>query len=104
MQKLTVQELEDRLAQGGWAVLDVRTDEELALAPFPGAVHIPLQALPARIGELNPAQPIAVLCHHGTRSEMAARLLERNGFVAVSNVVGGIDAWSAEVDPTIPRY
>src|SRR5688572_29270583 len=99
MQKLSVQELQNRLASGGLTVLDVRSDEELAMAALPGAVHIPLPALPARIGELNPAQPIAVLCHHGTRSEMAARLLERSGFASVANVCGGIDAWSLEVDP-----
>ena len=104
MPDMTVQELKARLSDGGLTVVDVRTAEELALASVPGAVHIPMAELPARMGELNPAAPIAVLCHHGVRSQMAARLLERNGFSAVSSVGGGIDAWSVLIDASVPRY
>lgn len=90
--------------QGGATLLDVRTAEELEIAQIAGAVHIPLAELQQRIGELNPQQPIGVLCHHGMRSEMAARFLERSGFVDVVNLSGGIDAWAEEVDPSLPRY
>lgn len=103
MQTIPVQELASRAARGD-TVLDVRTAEELALATFPGARHIPMQELPGRLAELNPAAPIVVLCHHGVRSEMAARFLERNGFGDVSSVAGGIDAWSTQVDASVPRY
>ncbi len=103
MQTIDVHELQARLTQGV-TLLDVRTDEELAIAALPGGVHIPLQELPRRMGELNPGHPIAVLCHHGVRSDMAARFLEQNGFSDVSNVAGGIDAWSLHVDPDVPRY
>lgn len=103
MQTISVQELKAQLAQGA-ALLDVRTAEELALATFPGATHIPMQELPARLAELNRDSPLVVLCHHGVRSEMAARFLERNGFANVSSVAGGLDAWSTQVDPSIPRY
>lgn len=104
MKILTATDLKSRLDTAPLTVLDVRTDEELALAALPGARHIPMQELPARVGELNAGEPIAVLCHHGVRSEMAARFLERNGFGEVYSVAGGIDAWSVDVDPTVPRY
>jgi rhodanese-related sulfurtransferase len=104
MHTISVSELKTRLAAGGLTLLDVRTAEELALAQLAGARHIPMSELPARLAELNPGEPVAVLCHHGVRSEMAARFLERNGFAAVCSVTGGIDAWSTEVDDSVPRY
>lgn len=104
MKILSAPDLKSRLDSDPLTVLDVRTDEELALATLPGAVHIPMQELPARLGELAPDAPIAVLCHHGVRSEMAARFLERQGFREVYSVAGGIDAWSLQVDSSVPRY
>ena len=104
MQIIDVLELQRRLVQGSATLLDVRTDEELFVAALPGAQHIPLQELPMRAAELNPAHHIAVLCHHGVRSELAARYLEQQGFTDVSSVAGGIDAWSVHVDPLVPRY
>ncbi len=104
MQTIDVHELQQQLASGETTLLDVRSTEECAMAAVPGAVHIALPELTQRIGELNPQRPIAVLCHHGIRSALAARLLEQNGFAMVSNVAGGIDAWSAHVDPSVPRY
>ena len=104
MKNLTVAELKTRLDTAPLPLLDVRTAEELEIAALPGALHIPMQELPARIGELDPQTPIAVLCHHGVRSEMAGRFLERQGFAEVYSVAGGIDAWSAEIDPGVPRY
>jgi rhodanese-related sulfurtransferase len=93
------------LAASGAVVLDVRLPEELAIAALPGAVvNIPLNDLPDRIGDLNPNEPIAVLCHHGVRSERAARFLERSGFSDVSHLGGGIDAWSQQIDESVPRY
>ncbi len=97
-------ELQARLERGDGIVVDVRTAEELALAAMPGALHIPLHELPARVGELNPDAVIAVLCHHGVRSLTAARYLEQSGFSDVSSVAGGIDAWSVQVDPAVARY
>lgn len=104
MQNLTALDLKARLDAGGLTLLDVRSAEELELARVEGATHIPLAELPTRLAELNPAAPIAVLCHHGVRSELAGRLLERNGFAEVSHLIGGIDAWSQAIDPSIPRY
>jgi rhodanese-related sulfurtransferase len=104
MRELQPAELKPLLDAGGVMLLDVRGPEEVALAALPGAVHIPMPEIAARLSELDPTAPIVVLCHHGVRSEMAGRLLERNGFTAVSHLAGGIDAWSRQVDAGVPRY
>ena len=57
-----------------------------------------------RLAELDPAQPILCICHHGMRSAQVVAFLERAGFDSVYNLAGGIDAWSARVDPAVPRY
>ena len=104
MQNHSPEQHKAQLDQGQVRLLDVRQAEELEIASIEGATHIPLNELPARLGELDPQQPIAALCHHGVRSEMAGRLLERNGFTQVAHLSGGIDAWSQAIDPAIPRY
>ncbi len=104
MRNLSPQELKSLLDQGQARLLDVRQAEELEIARIEGALHIPLNELPTRLGELDPAQAIVAMCHHGVRSEMAARVLERNGFTQVAHLSGGIDAWSQAIDPAIPRY
>jgi rhodanese-related sulfurtransferase len=104
MQNLSPEALKSLLDQGKIRLLDVRQAEELEIAHIAGATHIPLNELPARLGELDPQQPIAALCHHGVRSEMAGRLLERNGFAQVAHLSGGIDAWSLAIDPAVARY
>lgn len=88
----------------GAAVVDVRTAEEVQIAALAGAINIPMSELPTRVSELDPKAPIAVLCHHGMRSEMASRFLERNGFTDVAHLEGGIDAWSVAIDSSVPRY
>ncbi len=85
-------------------ILDVREPEEIAIASFPHALHIPLGDLPARLSELDPAREIVVVCHHGIRSMQAAIYLSRAGFEHVSNLAGGIDAWAEEADRSTPRY
>lgn len=85
-------------------LLDVREAEELAIVALPGAIHIPMMQIPARLDELDREQPVVVMCHHGDRSRQVARFLLANGFEQVYNLKGGIDAWSAEVDLTLPRY
>jgi rhodanese-related sulfurtransferase len=104
MKSIDVGTLQHRLDNGGTTLLDVREHDELAIAALPGAHHVPLHHLPQRMAELNPAAPIAVLCHHGVRSRMAAQLLVQAGFEDVSNVEGGIDAWSVHIDPAVKRY
>lgn len=104
MQNLAPAAFKALIKRPGTVLLDVRLREEIEIAALPGAVCIPLGELPGRVGELNRSAAIAVLCHHGVRSEMAGRILERNGFVDVAHLIGGIDAWSQVIDPGLPRY
>jgi rhodanese-related sulfurtransferase len=103
MKNLTPEQFSAQRAQGV-KVLDVRQPDELVLASLSGSINIPLNELPARLHELDPQQAIAILCHHGMRSEMAGHFLERQGFSDVCHLVGGIDAWSLMVDASVPRY
>jgi rhodanese-related sulfurtransferase len=99
------EELSERLKRGERPlVLDVREPEEIAIASFPGATHIPMGDIPSRLTELDPDQETVVVCHHGIRSAQVAMYLARLGFERVSNLSGGIDLWSATVDPAVPRY
>ncbi len=86
-------------------LLDVRQQWEHDLARIPGSVLIPLHELPARFGELQPqqGQRVVTYCHLGVRSLHAAMFLRAHGIEAVS-LHGGIDAWSNQVDPSVPRY
>ena len=88
----------------GAQLVDVRLPEEVAIAALPGAINIPLHELPSRLDDLDPAQPVAVFCHHGVRSEQASRFLESRGFGDVSHLAGGIDAWALEMARDLPRY
>jgi rhodanese-related sulfurtransferase len=85
-------------------LLDVREHEELAIASLPGTVHIPMREIPGRLEQLDRDRPIVVMCHAGVRSRHVATFLIANNFKHVFNLAGGIDAWSAEIDPTLPRY
>jgi adenylyltransferase/sulfurtransferase len=89
---------------GGVQLVDVREAGELAVSSIEGAMHIPLGELPRRLGELESARPIVVVCHTGVRSARATEMLRAAGFARARNLAGGIDAWSREVDPTVPRY
>jgi len=103
--EMTPRELASRLA-GPTApvVLDVREPEEIAIASLARAVAIPMGEVPARHGELPRDAEIVVLCHHGVRSAHVAGFLTAQGFTQIVNLRGGIDAWSLEVDPSVPRY
>lgn len=89
-------------------VLDVREPHELQMACVKAdgfqLLTIPMGVIPPRLSELNPQQPIACLCHHGGRSMQVASFLQSKGFAHVANIAGGINAWSAEIDPSVARY
>ncbi|MGH7863942.1 MAG: rhodanese-like domain-containing protein [Candidatus Binataceae bacterium] len=98
-------ELKRRIDRGDdILILDVREAEEIAHARFPGAVHLPMGELPSRISQLDSDREIVVVCHHGIRSAQVAAYLASMGFERVSNLSGGIEAWSASADPSTPRY
>jgi rhodanese-related sulfurtransferase len=102
--------LKNAAAQGSAlpVVLDVREPWELQTASVKAdgfeLVAMPMRSVPARYMELQRDQPIACLCHHGARSAQVVQFLMQNGFTHIVNVQGGIDAWSSEVDPSIPTY
>ncbi len=84
-------------------ILDVRERWEHERASLPGARLIPLGELADRLGELDPARPLAAYCHLGVRSLYALRLLAAAGFTDLAHLAGGIDAYS-QLDPSVPRY
>lgn len=85
-------------------LLDVREHAELELAAVAVARHIPMREVPGRLAELERDKPLVVMCHSGGRSRRVAEFLAGNGFSNVFNLRGGIDAWSTEIDPLVPRY
>ena len=91
---------------GECLLLYCRTPEEHATALIQGALLIPMQELPQRVGELDSwqARQIVVHCHHGVRSLRVTHWLRARGYEHVSSLQGGIDAWSIDVDPQVPRY
>ena len=103
--EIGARELRARLAGGDApALVDVREPHEAAIASVAGATLIPLRTLPQRIAELDRGREIVLMCHHGQRSQRALELLRQAGFARLKNLRGGIDAWSREVDPAVPRY
>lgn len=85
-------------------ILDVREPWEHDVCRIAGAQLLPMQQIPARLGELPQDRDIVVMCHHGMRSLQVANFLAQSGFTEVVNLQGGIDAWSRQVDPSVPLY
>ncbi len=105
MTEITVAELKRRRDAGEpHLLLDVREPDELATASVAGATAIPMGDVPARAGELPRDVPIVVMCHAGGRSARVTQYLNQNGYPDAVNLAGGIDAWSTQIDPSVPRY
>lgn len=91
-------------------LLDCRTADEHQTARIEAAVLIPMQELPDRVEELaahlsgDKTLPVIVHCHHGMRSLRVTKWLREQGFSQAQSMAGGIDAWSEQVDPSVPRY
>ncbi len=87
-------------------LLDVRQEDEHQFAALPGSRLVPLDRLADHLDDLADWQgaEVVVYCHHGIRSQHAIALLQRAGFSGLTNLRGGIDRWSVEVDPATPRY
>jgi rhodanese-related sulfurtransferase len=106
---ITVTALAQRVAQGDdLQLVDVREPHELDTAQLPGYINLPLSQAAAWSAQiqthLDPTKETLVLCHHGMRSAQMTEWLLQQGFADVKNITGGIDAYSALVDRTIPRY
>jgi adenylyltransferase/sulfurtransferase len=102
---VSVQELKRKMdARERLTLVDVREPWEYDIAQITGSRLIPLGDLQERLTELPREGILVIQCHSGVRSEQGARLLQEAGFANVYNLEGGIEAWSREVDPTVPRY
>ncbi len=102
--QMTVRELNRRRENGeDHLLLDVREPYEYQIAHLGGHL-IPQSEVPARLNELDKDREIIVHCRSGVRGQRVAELLRQNGFTRVSNLAGGILAWSDEIDPGIPKY
>lgn len=97
-----------KMLDGGerFVLLDVREPDEFATASIEGTLQIPMRTVPSRLADLEPhrGEQIVVHCHHGGRSARVAQWLREQGFEKVQNMAGGIEAWSQQVDPSVPRY
>ena len=103
---ITPEKFHERLALGEQQVLfiDVREPMEYELAHVEGARLLPLSRFNEWAQSLDPQVETVVMCHHGIRSAQVCAYLVRQGFENVSNLEGGIDRWSCEVDVEVPRY
>lgn len=107
MKQLDVRELAAWLADSGRPqplLLDVREPDEFEFCHIGGSTHIPMHTVPLRCEEIDPEQPVVVICHHGGRSMQVAMFLERKGYDDVYNLLGGVDAWAGLIDPSMRRY
>jgi rhodanese-related sulfurtransferase len=104
IENITASRLKEKLDAGnGPELLDVREPWEFELARIEGSRLIPMSELGERFGELDPGAETVVICHHGHRSSHVTRALQGAGFEKVSNLEGGLDAYSF-VDASVPRY
>ena len=105
IQQISAKQLAARIDAGErFHLLDVRQPAEHALAALPGSQLVPLNELPARLAEVQVPEgcTLVVYCHHGIRSMHGGMFLAQHGFAPLS-LAGGIEAWSCEVDPSVPR-
>ena len=103
--EIDVQQLKSWFDEGRELTLvDVRQPQEAEICRIEGATLLPLHEIPQRFGELDEEQLTVVHCHHGGRSAQAVMFLRDQGFEQVTNLGGGIEAWSLAIDPSVPRY
>jgi len=104
--EVSVQDMKSAMEESssGVAFLDVREYDEVEIARIDGVPLIPLGELPQRFTELDPNQTIYIHCKMGGRSLKAVELLKNQGFKYCKSVAGGINAWSDEIDSSVPRY
>lgn len=103
--EIDAEELHARLKAGETVqVVDVREPWELEIARLAGTIDLPMSTLPKGLCNLDQEKPLAVLCHHGGRSLQVARWLRQQGYAQAQSVRGGLDVWSQQIDPGVPRY
>jgi rhodanese-related sulfurtransferase len=103
--EITPREVSQRIERGDrFLLVDVREKWEYEAAHIAGSVLVPLRELPTHLGQLTAAGDVVCLCHHGVRSMDAAAWLRSKGVPGARSMAGGIDRWTTEVDPLVPRY
>jgi rhodanese-related sulfurtransferase len=103
--EITPAELKQRLDQGDkLLIVDVRESWEHQICALPGARLIPMNTIPANLAELQGMGEVILYCHHGMRSMNVAGWLREQGIESARSLAGGIDRWSTDIDPAIPRY
>ncbi len=105
--ELTPQEASRRMKGDEAVLIDVREPEEYAVARIDEARLIPMQSVPAELQKLEALadeSTLLVVCHHGVRSLQVVSWLRGQGIENCYSVAGGIDRWSQEIDPAVPRY
>ncbi|MEO1889474.1 MAG: rhodanese-like domain-containing protein [Cycloclasticus sp.] len=106
MEQITATELKARIdgANATPFLLDVREQNEVDFCQIPGSHHMAIQSIPNRLADLPKDEVIVTICHHGMRSQQVAQFLLQNGFTDIINLHGGVHAWAADVDNTMPTY
>jgi rhodanese-related sulfurtransferase len=105
--EITPREVKRRLDAGEkLRLIDVREPREHKTARIEGAELIPMRDIPSSLAKLDDEDgaPLIVLCHHGVRSLQVVSWLREQGVAACQSMSGGIDRWSQQIDPTVPRY
>jgi len=104
--QISATELKKRIDNGDdLQIIDVREANEVAYASIPNTIHIPLGQIVNRMSEIDPSRETIVHCKMGGRSSMAIAALKQAGFNGnLTNLAGGITAWSTDVDPSVPKY
>ena len=103
VRQMSVAELAEKLQGEGLVLVDIRSDEERARASIEGSLVLDRETM-QKLEAMPKDTELAFLCHHGNASQGAAEYFRKLGFSRVSNVVGGIHAWSMEVDSSVPTY
>lgn len=104
LRSLTPQQVVNLQQSSAVTLLDVREPWEYERVHLQGSVHIPMDDIHGRLGELDPKRSYVVVCHHGNRSRQVATFLAARGFADVINLEGGIEEWAVSVAPDLPRY
>ena len=104
LKSINTQELNDLFSKkSDFTLLDVRENEEIAIAKIQSSTHIPMGQIVDRIDEIDKNKPVIVMCHSGGRSARVCVYLAENGY-DVTNLAGGINSWSINIDPSVPQY
>ena len=103
--EITPREVKDIMDRGEkFLFVDVREKWEFDTSWIQGAVLVPMREIPANLAKFEGADQIVLFCHHGIRSLDAAAWLRSQDVAGAKSMAGGIDRWSAEIDPGVPRY